>query len=71
MQAREKTAPKCCFKDCGKYATKRLTVAVGGKPMPAKLEVCEQHLFEMTDHGFKLSVRLDENGGVEVWRPSW
>ena len=71
MQTREEATPKCNFKGCGEQATKRVTLAVGANNLPAKLSVCEQHLFEMTDHGFKLSVRLNENGEVEVLRPSW
>ncbi len=71
MQTREEASPKCNFKNCEKEATKRVTLAVGANSLPAKLLVCEQHLLQMTDHGFKLTVRLDEDGDVEVWRPGW
>lgn len=67
----EVTMPKCNFKGCGEDATSRVKLAVGPKELPAELLVCEAHLFQITDHGFKLTAKLNEAGEVEIWRPSW
>lgn len=61
--------PKCNMKGCTEDATKRMKLAVGAESRPAELLVCERHLFELADHGFKLSATLNSDGDVEIWRP--
>jgi hypothetical protein len=63
--------PKCNMKGCTEEATKRMELAVGKESRAAELLVCERHLFELTDHGFKLVASLTPDGEVEIWRPSW
>ncbi len=63
--------PKCNMKDCSEEATKRMKLAIGKDSRPGELLVCEWHLLELTDHGFKLAATLNREGEVEIWRRSW
>lgn len=59
------------MKGCRADAKKRLTLKLGESAATTELLVCEKHLYDLTDHGFKLIAKLNDEGEVEIWRPSY